>query len=289
MQRLAQVVAGGRKKARARQRRLLGLGHALQRHGGGLAHALLAHLAVVLQALGEAVDVVRQHREFVRAARAAFDHAAAHLEVPGLQRGDGARHAPQRPRHRARHVAHRGPCRQQRHQRDADAGNQRAAAFARVGRGVAKGLHQADGRVARRSGARGREGIGARGFAQRDGRGEHAQLRERRGLGPGRDVHARAVADFHARDLPAAQRGVGHVLQRRQVARVQAQVGHGRDLPRDGLALGVEGGFEGLQPAVGEPARERQRHRRARHHAQAKQVVLQVAAHDERVQRRRRR
>jgi hypothetical protein len=90
---------------------------------------------------------------------------------------------------------------------------QRAAALARVGGGVAEGLHQADGRVAGRGGARGREGTGARGLAQRDRRGEHAQLRERCGLGPGRDVHTGAVADLDARHLAAAQRGVGHVLQ----------------------------------------------------------------------------
>ncbi len=129
-------------------------------------------------------------------------------------------------------------------------------------------------------------GVCARVLAQRDRRGEHAQPRERVGLGPGRDEHARAVADFHPRHLPASQRGVGHVLQRGHVARVQAQVGHGGHLPRHGLAFGVEGGLQRLQPAVREPAGERQRHRRAGHHAEAEQVVLQVAAHDEGVRRR---
>ena len=57
-------LAAARKRARDK-RRLLGLGHALQRDGGGFAHALLADLAVALQALGEPVDVVREVGQFV--------------------------------------------------------------------------------------------------------------------------------------------------------------------------------------------------------------------------------
>ncbi len=155
---------------------------------------------------------------------------------------------------------------------------QRAGALARVGGGVAEGLHQADGRVAAAV-----EPAGAKALAREASRSVTGAVNMRscaggRGLWTGRDVHAGAVADLDARHLAAAQRGVGHVLQRGQVAGVEAQVGHRRHLPRHRLAFGVEGGFERRQPAVREPAGERQRHRRARHHAQAEQVALQAAA-----------